>query len=317
MPIPLHNLTPEERRIFDLICSGRPWKEISRDDQDAIRVLDAKYPDLVKSSIKTPGGSVASSSLPLSQMSELPETPSQLSRPRLWEAYNKTQDIWKGQLAEPPPVPLPHPGIARASQPTPRVQPPMSPYPREAQPAPSPSQFYLTSSPAAAEASVPISPSSPGYRRPPPPTPLSPYPYPHEQANVAPATPSQQGPASVPGPSQQQPPAPSQKPSSHESEKIQLLTRIADRRAWLTQKRNDSTERYRASLHDAVNAETEVTKLTNELQELAIQEQQIRNNTHLSQETPKTSSYKRRERKKRAQEKQGSFENVEDSYDDF
>lgn len=197
-----------------------------------------------------------------------------------------------------------------AGQPTSLVQPPMSPYPREAQPAPSPSQFHLTSSPAAAEASVLVSPSSPGYRRP-----LSPYP--HKQANVAPATPSQRGPTSVPGPSQKQPPAPSQKPSFHESQKIQLLQRIADRRAWVTQERTDSTERYRALLHDAVDAETDVTKLTNELQELAIQEQQIRNSTDLAQETPKTSSAKRRERKKRAQDKQGSFDNGEDSYDDL
>lgn len=65
-----------------------------------MHVLHAKYPDLVTSAITTPGGSVASSSLPLSQMSELPETPSQLSRPRLREAYQKTQDIWKGQLGK-------------------------------------------------------------------------------------------------------------------------------------------------------------------------------------------------------------------------
>ncbi|RSM05417.1 hypothetical protein CDV31_009569 [Fusarium ambrosium] len=334
MPIPLYNLTPEERRIFDLICSGMPWKEISREDQDAIHALDAKYPDLVKSSIQTPGGSVASS-LPLSQVSELPETPSQLSRPRLWEAYHKTQDIWKGQLAEPHLVPLPNPGLAKgrtwaqpgppsqffltspplAGQPASLVQPPMSSYPREAQPAPPPSQLNLTSSPAAAKASTPISPNLPGYRRPPPPTSLSPYL--HEQASVVPMTPSQQGPTSAPGPSQQQPPVPSQKLSSHETEKIQLLKRIADRRAWATQKRDESAERYRASLHDAVDAETDVAKLTNELQELAIQEQQIRNSTHLAQETPKTSSAKRRERKKRAQEKQGSFDNGEDGYDDI
>ncbi|RSL44438.1 hypothetical protein CEP54_014690 [Fusarium duplospermum] len=336
MPTPRYNLTPEERRIFDLACTPGAWEQISREDKDAILDLDAKYPDIVKTSVPTPGGSVASSSLPLSQMSELPETPSQLSRPRLWEAYHKTQDIWKGQLAEPPPVPLPHPGIARGSmwaqpgppgqffltssppagQSTSMVQPPMSPYPREAQPAPPPSQFYLTSSPAAAEASAPVSPSSPGYRRPPPPAPLSPYP--HEQASAAPATHSQRGPTSVPGgPSQQRPPVTSQKPPSHETEKIQLLKRIADRRAWVTRKRDESVERYRASLHDAVDAETDVTKLTNELQELAIQEQQIRDSMHLAQETPKTSSAKRRERKKRAQEKQGSFDNGEDDYDDF
>ncbi|KAJ4180781.1 hypothetical protein NW755_011504, partial [Fusarium falciforme] len=95
-----YDLTPEEQRTFKIICPGTPWEELPRQDQDAIIALDAKHPDLVKSAIKTPGGSVASSSLPLSQISELPETPSQLSRPRLWEAYEKTQDIWKGQLGE-------------------------------------------------------------------------------------------------------------------------------------------------------------------------------------------------------------------------
>lgn len=97
MPIPVYDLTAEEERTFKIICSGTQWEELSRQDQDAIVALDSKYPDLVKTAIQTPGGSVASSSVPLSQMSELPETPSQLSRPRLWEAYKKTQDIWKGQ----------------------------------------------------------------------------------------------------------------------------------------------------------------------------------------------------------------------------
>lgn len=99
---------------------------------------------------------------------------------------------------------------------------------------------------------------------------------------------------------------------------MQLLKSIADRRTWVTQKRNESVERYRASLHDAVDAETDVTKLTNELQELAIQEQEIRDDmTHPTQETPKTSSAKRRERKKRAQGKQDALVDGEDGYDDF
>ncbi|RSL78572.1 hypothetical protein CEP52_017620 [Fusarium oligoseptatum] len=90
-------LTEDERTSFDMVIGNNQvdWEDLSTRRQDAINDLIRKYPDVVKTAVWTGSDLVASSGVPLSQMSHLPDILSEVSTKKAWEAYNKTKGSYE------------------------------------------------------------------------------------------------------------------------------------------------------------------------------------------------------------------------------
>jgi hypothetical protein len=66
---------------------------IHNEDKKGIMALTFKYPDIAIATHFSIGSVSGSSSVALSQISHLPETPSGLSPNRMWEAYYDGRDV--------------------------------------------------------------------------------------------------------------------------------------------------------------------------------------------------------------------------------
>lgn len=90
-------LTEDERTSFDLVMGNNQvdWDDLSARRQDAVHELIRKYPNLSETAVWIGSDSAASTGVPLSQMSQLPDTLSQVSTSKAWDAYNKTKSSWE------------------------------------------------------------------------------------------------------------------------------------------------------------------------------------------------------------------------------
>ncbi|RSL45358.1 hypothetical protein CEP51_016094 [Fusarium floridanum] len=88
-------LTKEEERVYAVMWCSPKWDLIHIEDKKAITALTSKYPHITVSSHFSTGSVSGNSSVALSQISHLPESPSGLSPNRMWEAYYKTEEMWK------------------------------------------------------------------------------------------------------------------------------------------------------------------------------------------------------------------------------
>ncbi|RSL44681.1 hypothetical protein CEP54_014589 [Fusarium duplospermum] len=90
-------LTEAERTSFDLVIGNNQvdWDDLSARRQDAVNHLIRKYPDIAETAVWTGSDLAASTGVPLSQMSQLPDTLSEVSTNKAWEAYNKTKGSWE------------------------------------------------------------------------------------------------------------------------------------------------------------------------------------------------------------------------------
>ncbi|EEU33916.1 uncharacterized protein NECHADRAFT_89048 [Fusarium vanettenii 77-13-4] len=300
IPPSKYPLTKEEERVYIVMWCTLRWDLIYNEDKKAITALTSKYPDIAIATHFSAGSVSGNSSVALSQISHLPDTPSGLSPNRMWEAYHKTEEMWKNAS-----TPWSSPSVnafntdsllVQAQQQQPNAGPSVPPKSLPLTPSFPPQPYPLppAASPFTAQSS--LSPAGPSVGPPagPPPGPLPgtsmPFPTPVQPRPTPPVVPQQQ---------QQQ-----FTPSSA------FLRDLAQRRSSAMSRQKTAAESFRDSMHKAVDAETEMAKCIAEIHELDRLEKEAKGG--LVEESPKerakTTASKRRERKKKATEKHGAHD---------
>ncbi|KAL2669920.1 hypothetical protein Neosp_015086 [[Neocosmospora] mangrovei] len=95
IPPSKYPLTREDERVYTVMWCTPRWDLIHNEDKKAITALTSKYPNIAIATHFSAESVSGNSSVALSQISHLPDTPSGLSLNRMWKAYCKTEDMWK------------------------------------------------------------------------------------------------------------------------------------------------------------------------------------------------------------------------------